>query len=337
LSWAFGGEFRISRCQMGLKDSYKRSIDYARISLTDKCNLRCRYCMPAEGISFLKNQELLSTEEVLALCESLHRLGIKKVRFTGGEPLVRPDFKTIFEKASSLFPSVHITSNGSLVRPLIPFFKKHGLKSINISLDTLDANRFFLITRRDEYEEVWAAIHELMEAGIQVKINMVVLRGINEHEIQNFIALAKEKPLEVRFIEVMPFNDLDGNVDQYVSFQDIKSLVMNYMPELTEWHDGKRSTYLYSSKDLKGEIGIIPAYTRSLCHTCNRIRINAKGELLTCLYSAKGYALRPFIKDSHALEEALRKAVFKKELNGNVAEKERTNHDVFESMTTIGG
>lgn len=325
---------------MELVDSFGREITYLRIGVTDRCNLRCRYCMPEEGIDFSKRSDLLKYEEIVRLGKSFHSLGINKVRITGGEPFVRKDIDTLIKALTEIFPAVHITTNATLIHNYLDFLKEVNIASINVSLDTLDRNKFEMITRRDNFDLVMDNMYGAIEKGIKVKINKVVMKGINDDEFYDFIELAKRTKSPVRFIEAMPFNEFDGNQGLFMSATEILNSIKSVYPDISMIQDNSKSSSLKYLIDGKIEIGIIPAYSRSLCGSCNRIRLTPKGELLTCLYADKGIQLLPLLRDAKITDEEItsmiREAVWHKKEDG-FKEAELQDGSIFRSMTTIGG
>lgn len=321
-------------------DQYNRQINYLRIGVTDRCNLRCRYCMPSEGIDFSQRSELLSYEEMTRLAHIFRALGTEKVRLTGGEPFVRKDIGKLIQRLCSIFPAVHITTNATLLHDHIDLLKKSGVKSLNISIDSLDRNLFSIITRRDNFDIVYDNILRCIKAGIKVKLNMVAMKGINLHEIPQFIAFGKEHNIEVRFIEAMPFNESDGNQNQFFSAADLLEIVRKDYSENIKTIASPGSSSLKYLIDDKVTVGIIPAYSRSLCGMCNRLRLTPKGDMLTCLYAKAGISLRDAMRDEQLsdtqLKELIQATVWKKKKDGFEEEALRDER-VFSSMTTIGG
>lgn len=293
--------------------------------------------MPADGIQFSEREDLLSYEEIIRLAKIFKSLGVNKVRLTGGEPFVRKDIDQLLRSLSDIFPNVRITTNAT--RLDVPLLKEIGISGLNISLDSLNRDKFFMITRRDEAVKVMANIHNCIEQKLPIKINMVVMRGVNDMEIIDFVDFGIKHGIEVRFIEAMPFNEGDGNRDVFMSAIDILERIYTKYPEARQYHDLEPSSAIHY---LVGEskFDIIPAYSRSLCGTCNRIRLTPKGELLNCLYSQKGTELRDLLRDPLVTDieitEIIQQSVFHKLKDGYEAEKEMTG-DVFRSMTTIGG
>lgn len=325
-----------------LVDSHGRSIDYLRLAVTDRCNLRCRYCMPEEGVVFASREDILSYEEIIRLSSILSAQGVRKIRITGGEPFVRKDLIHLLEEINKFFSVINVTSNATVLQKHIPDLKKLKIGSFNISLDSLDKHRFMMITKRDMFETVWNTILDLLNQKIRVKINMVVMRGINDMEIIDFAQLAERYPIDVRFIEAMPFNSHDGNTHLYIPMPEIYETLQRQYPTInkSENQEKKSASVKYEVEGFNGNIGIIPAYSRTLCGFCNRMRITAKGELMTCLYSEKGLDLKNLMlkgATDEDLIEAIQHKILTKEKDGFEAEKNRSKEDHFQSMTTIGG
>ena len=325
-----------------LLDNHGRELTYLRLAVTDRCNLRCTYCMPAEGITYMPERELLSWEEMFRLTRILHEMGIKKVRITGGEPFVRNgllDFLTNLAGLKDL--EICLTTNGVFVGDYIESLQKLGVRHINLSLDSLDRDRFQQITRRDDFVKVHENLLRLIEAGFQVKINAVVMQGKNEEDIIALTEFAREHPVSVRFIEEMPFNG-SGLVEEKLFWDHARILerIRSQFPDL------KARPFLfgetantYEIPGFKGNVGIIAAFTRTFCGSCNRIRLTAKGQVKTCLYDDGVFDMKPYLRNEVSDEEV--KAQFLKlfksrPLDGFEAENKRKGV-ITESMTTIGG
>ncbi|PHI18898.1 GTP 3',8-cyclase MoaA [Lewinellaceae bacterium SD302] len=324
-----------------LSDRFQRKHTYLRLAVTDRCNLRCRYCMPAEGINFAPRQELLTYEEMLRLTGVLKRYGLKKVRLTGGEPLARRGVETLLRGLATQGLSIHLTTNAILLQPFIGLFQDIHVAGLNISLDTLQPERFKTITRRDEFSATWKNLLAALEAGLPVKINCVFMRGVNDDELVDFARLTQHYPIDVRFIEAMPFNAGDGNQDVYISAADIHARLLAALPNLksaeTNFHS---ATDRYTVPDWPGGIGIIPAYSRSRCGSCNRIRLTPQGELLNCLYATDGLQLRSILRAGGSDEDLIHlinEYLGTKAINGHEAERLAGLNGRFASMTTIGG
>lgn len=327
-----------------MKDSFNRTIDYVRIAVTDRCNLRCFYCMPAEGIPYEPKTHLLSYEEITRLLKVLGELGFRKVRFTGGEPFLRKDFMKLLENTAELetFKSIHITSNGTLLQRHIPQLKQLGISKINLSIDSLDKDRFHKITRRNDFEKVMETFHMLMDHGFKTKINAVIMKGINTQDIIPLAELAKDYPVDIRFIEEMPFNGgYKENVEMY-SAQDIYTDLKNHFEGLEKLPSAHGDTAsLLSVPEYKGNIGVIAAFSRTFCNTCNRLRISSKGEIKSCLYDDGVFNIKDYMRSGvsdEQLADKFREIVRLKPKDGFEAEKMRKspNH-AMQSMSSIGG
>lgn len=326
-------------------DNHGRPINYLRLAVTDRCNLRCFYCMPEEGIHYLPQRELLSFEENVRLVRLLASLGISKIRLTGGEPFVRTDLMEMIRTFSETggVKELHLTTNGVLTSPHIPELKKLDVASVNLSLDTFDKERFKEITRRDEVEKVMETYRLLLEHQVPVKINAVVMDGKNIEDIIPLIELGKNQPVSIRFIEEMPFN---GEGSHYTSliwtYRRILDYIREYYPDLQKLSDPENSTaYHYQIPGYKGNIGIIAAFSRTFCGTCNRLRITAQGELKTCLYDDGVMNLKTMLRSGMSDKELIDQfllAIGQRPKDGFEAEQKRKNHQpAHESMSTIGG
>lgn len=327
-----------------MKDSFDRTIDYVRIAVTDRCNLRCFYCMPAEGIPYEPKAHLLSYEEITRLLKVLGELGFQKVRFTGGEPFLRKDFMKLLENTSGLndYKSIHITSNGTLLQKHIPKLKELGVTKINLSIDSLDPQRFHKITRRNDFDKVMQTFHMLVDNGFKIKLNAVIIKGINTQDIIPLAELAKDYPVDVRFIEEMPFNGgYKENVEMYSARDIYAHLKANYseLEKLPSNHGDTAS--LLSVPGYKGNIGVIAAFSRTFCNTCNRLRISSKGEIKSCLYDDGVFNIRDYMRSGVSDEELadkFREIVRLKPKDGFIAEKMRTAPAAaMQSMSSIGG
>jgi molybdenum cofactor biosynthesis protein A len=328
-----------------LYDNHGRPITYVRLAVTDRCNLRCFYCMPEEGIRYLPKKQLLTFEEIERLITLLASLGISKVRLTGGEPFVRNDLMKLINRISEIpgILDLHLTTNGVLTAPHIPELKKLGIASVNLSLDTLDKSRFHAITRRDEFEPVMNTLNLLLEHQIPVKINAVVMERKNIEDVLPLIELSKNNAVDIRFIEEMPFNG-EGNHYPILNwtYKKILQYIEWHYPTLEKIPDAPFSTsYNYRIPGYKGSIGIIAAFSRTFCGTCNRIRITAQGTLKTCLYDDGVLDIRQLLRANASDEEIkqhLLMAFNSRPKDGFEAEGKRKNHSpVSESMSTIGG
>ena len=284
-----------------LTDNHGRPINYLRLAVTDRCNLRCFYCMPEDGLNWLSRTDLMSYEEMLRICSLLVKMGIKKIRITGGEPFVRKDMMQLLTALSALngLDELSITTNGVLTAPHVAQLKSIGIHSVNLSLDTLDAGRFFAITRRDEFSAVMKTLDELLKHDIAVKINAVVMDGKNTQDIIPMVEMTKDLPVSVRFIEEMPFNG-DGHVYEGLKWDYVRILdeITGKYPTINKIKDTANSTsYNYHIPGHKGDVGIIAAYSRTFCGTCNRIRITPSGVLKNCLYDDGVLNIKELLRD----------------------------------------
>lgn len=327
-----------------LFDNHGRQINYLRLAVTDRCNLRCHYCMPEHGLEWLSRSALLSYEEMLRLCRVLVGLGIQKVRITGGEPFVRKDLMKFLTALSQLdgLQEINLTTNGVITAPLVPQLKKLGIRSVNLSLDTLDRERFFQIARRDELPQVMATMDALLQHEINVKINAVVMDGQNTGDLVPLAAMTKNLPVDVRFIEEMPFNGGDHEAAKCLwDHRRILETLRAEWPDLERLPDPPFSTSMnYRVPGHAGKIGIIAAWSRTFCGTCNRIRVTPQGVLKTCLYDHGVLNLRDLMRDGltdSELTERLLLAFQNRHKNGWDAEEARRGIPVEESMATIGG
>lgn len=328
-----------------LYDNHGRPIDYIRLAVTDRCNLRCFYCMPENGIKYVAREALLSFEEMERLIRVLAEMGIQKVRITGGEPFVRRDMIDFMERLTKIkgIQKVNLTTNGTVTLQHIDRLKAMGIHSVNLSLDCLDKDRFFQITRRDVFDTVMETFHALLAAGIRTKINAVVMEGQNIQDIIPMVKLAKNYPVDVRFIEEMPFNGGDAHyVNLKWNYQEILNHIQVAFPTLTKIKDEPHSTSLnYKIDDFLGTIGVIPAYSRTFCGTCNRIRLTPTGLLKTCLYDDGVFNIRDIMRAGASdaqIKTTFLDALGNRAKNGFEAEKRRSNNlPVSESMATIGG
>ncbi|WP_445748696.1 GTP 3',8-cyclase MoaA [Polaribacter sp.] len=327
-----------------LVDSFGRQINYVRLAVTDRCNLRCQYCMPAHGIDIVPREELLTFKEMYRLIRVLTELGVTKVRLTGGEPFVRKDFIQFLEMLSynDLLKTINITTNGALISEYISTLEKlEKVKTINLSIDSLQRDKFAKITRRDVFPEVIKTFELLEKSSLNLKLNVVVQSGFNTDEICDFVKLTKDKNVAVRFIEEMPFNGKgQREMNENWTFSKILNEIKSQF-HITEIVSEKSSTSRnYHIENHKGSVGIIPAFTRTICNDCNRIRITSVGTFKNCLFDDGVFNLRDFIRKGASNDDL--KALFlslikEKPENGFVAEANRKKGNVSESMSTIGG
>jgi cyclic pyranopterin phosphate synthase len=271
-----------------LTDGFGRKHNYLRISLLEKCNLRCTYCMPADGIALSPKASLMTADEIFGIAQTFAQNGVDKIRLTGGEPLLRKDFPEIISKLASLDISLSITTNGILIDRHIDVLKQFRIKKINLSLDTLVASKFHTITLRNQFQKVIDNLHLLLNHDFHVKVNVVLMKGFNDNEIVDFVKLTQFLPISVRFIEFMPFAGNEWDRSKMVSQNEILSLVGDTFAEgeIQKLEDEKNFTArTYKIKDFQGDFGIISSITNPFCDSCNRIRLTADGKIKNCLFS----------------------------------------------------
>ncbi|XP_056250008.1 molybdenum cofactor biosynthesis protein 1 isoform X1 [Seriola aureovittata] len=292
-----------------LTDNFGRRHSYLRISLTEKCNLRCQYCMPEEGVKLTPRGQLLSTSEVLKLARLFVQEGVDKIRLTGGEPLIRPDVLDIIAELRKLegLKTIAITTNGMNLARFLPKLKDAGLDLINISLDSLVPAKFEFIVRRKGFHKVMEGIDKAIEMGYNpVKVNCVVMRGLNEDELLDFVALTEKKPLEVRFIEYMPFDGNKWNFKKMVSYQEMLDRIRQQWPKLERVQTGHTDTAkIFKVQGFKGQVGFITSMSEHFCGSCNRLRITADGSLKVCLFGNSEVSLRDVLRSGASDEELL--------------------------------
>ena len=270
-----------------LIDPFQRKISYVRISVTDRCDFRCTYCM-SEEMKFLPKKDLLSLEELERLSDALIELGVKKIRITGGEPLVRKNILHLIngvgKKIGKGLEELTVTTNGSQLERYAKDLFKNGVKRINISLDTLDKNKFKLITKIGDFNKVITGINAAKEAGMKIKINTVALKGINDNEILNLVNWCGENKFGLTFIEVMPMGEIgEKRADQYMPLTDVKSLIQTkYSLSDDPLKTGGPARYVHCH-ETDQKIGFITPHTHNFCESCNRVRITCTGEMYMCL------------------------------------------------------
>jgi cyclic pyranopterin phosphate synthase len=324
-----------------LLDGHGRQIGDLRLSVTDRCNFRCQYCMPAEGLPWLDREDVLRFEEIERLVALVAEMGVRDVRLTGGEPLVRRDFPTLVSMLSPLVDDLAITTNGFLLERDAGALVAAGARRFNVSIDSLQRDRFFEMTRRDALPRVLAGLAALgaFPEAHPIKVNAVALRGFTEDEALPFARFAREHPYEIRFIEFMPLDaDHSWTPDQVLSGEEIRAAIHAVYPLEPEPREPHATARVYRFVDGRGRIGFINPVSDPFCGDCNRIRLTADGKLRTCLFSLNETDVRGPMRAGATdddLEELLRAAVWRKEL------KHHVNEPGFiqpaRSMSAIGG
>jgi len=325
-----------------IKDSFGRIHDYLRISLTDNCNFRCFYCMPEEDYDFTPASRLMQTHEIIQLAKLFVEQGVKKIRLTGGEPLVRKDAAEIISALGKLPVELVITTNGTRIAEMLPVLKEAGIKSINISLDTLQAEKFFMITRRDVFHQVRSNIELLLHEKITVKINMVVMKGLNDGEIKDFIDWTKHNSVQVRFIEFMPFSGNKWTSNKMYTLQEILNQIEQDFTVLPVEGSANDTAKHFMIPGHEGSFSIISTMTAPFCSTCNRMRLTADGKMKNCLFSDGETDLLTALRKKDDVLPLIQACIWdkKKELGGQlISHFENLDAAAIKnrSMITIGG
>ena len=325
-----------------LIDPYGRQLNYLRLSVTDRCNFRCYYCMPEEGMNFVERKDLLSYEELEQLTRLFVDLGVDKIRITGGEPFVRRGIMDFIHTLSIIdgLQQITVTSNGTLSEAHRKQLKSLGILKINISMDSLDRQRFFEMTRRDRFEEVYQCVMDLLNEGFQVKLNCVVADEKNISDIIPFVQLTQHYPLSVRFLEEMPFNGRDSFSLPQWNYKAIFNHIQAHFSHIQKLEDEHHGTSVnYKIPGYQGSFGIIPSFSRTFCGTCNRIRLSATGELRTCLYGPPAGNMRDLLRSGasmETMEQELIRMVAKRAKDGFEAEAMHAKTPTT-SMSFLGG
>lgn len=323
-----------------LVDNKGRRITYLRLSVTDRCDLRCRYCCPEAGIPLVPHNQILSYEELVRLVQIFAGLGVNKVRLTGGEPFARQGLINFIEMVVGIsgIESLYLTTNGVQAGGYLDALKEVGISGINLSLDTLDTSRYKDITRRDRLQAVMRTFHGALERNIPIKVNSVVLEDTKDSEISNLVGLGKEHPVTVRFIEKMPFSGAD-HIGTMVH-DDLLSRLRKIFPEMIEEQAENPSTArVFTLPGYRGKIGIIEGNSRHFCKSCNKVRITPTGMLKTCLYDDGTLDLRELLRSGckdEEIAELLKKSVQCRAADGHAAEKKSGRYSE-PSMAGIGG
>lgn len=327
-----------------LIDNHNRQINYLRLAVTDRCNLRCNYCMPSEGIDFVKNDKLLSIKELSQVSRILVDQGIDKIRITGGEPFVRKDLIVLLRELSGMkgLNDISVTTNATLIGPYIDELKELGIKNVNVSLDSINRETFERITRRKQFDIVHNNLIRLITEGFNVRINFIVLDGQNEQDILPILELMKHYNVSVRFLEEMPFN---GGSKNFVTIKWNHKAILEHIikeyPNFEKLVSPATSTSVnYKIQGHKGTFGIIPSFSRTFCGSCNRLRVTATGDVITCLYGKPKANLRDIMRKTSAeknVKNAILEAVWNRAKTGFEAQNEHSTTVFDSSMTSIGG
>jgi molybdenum cofactor biosynthesis protein A len=328
-----------------LADNFGRNHNYLRISLIEKCNLRCTYCMPAEGILLSPKKDLMMADEIYVIAKTFVKNGVNKIRLTGGEPLLRKDFTEIITQLSSLETEISITTNGILIDKYLAVLKHLNVKKINLSLDTLVASKFQTITLRNQFEKVIDNLHLLLNNDFKIKINVVLIKGFNDNEIVDFIKLTQFLPLSIRFIEFMPFAGNEWDKSKMVTQDEILNQVQNHFSasEIKKLEDDTNFTAReFKIKNYLGSFGIISSITNPFCDSCNRIRLTANGKIKNCLFSNVETDLLSDLRNGKSIENLIAFSIKnKKKMRAGMNTFDDINDPTLNlenrSMITIGG
>ncbi|MBU7008634.1 GTP 3',8-cyclase MoaA [Phosphitispora fastidiosa] len=325
-----------------MNDAFHRKINYLRISVTDRCNLRCVYCMPEEGVELINHEEILSLEEIIRVINSAVMAGIRKIRFTGGEPLVRKGISSLIERVNDIpeIDDIALTTNGILLPIMAAELRKAGLRRVNISLDTLVPEKFRRITRGGRLSDAWLGVETALEAGFDpVKINTVVIRGFNEEEVYDFAELTTKMPLNVRFIELMPIGVSDlRDRKSFVSTTELIKILQNRHELVPEKVAGNGPAKSYRIPGAMGTIGFISPISNHFCADCNRLRLTAEGQLRPCLQSPQEIDLKTPLREGASpeqLADVIRFAISSKPEKHNMEQAGWAGNRRW--MTQIGG
>jgi len=332
---------RVGAVVAPLTDPQGRVLDYLRLAVTDRCNLRCRYCMPADGIEQVSHADMLTMEELLRLGRVFVDLGIRKIRVTGGEPLVRKGVVSLLAGLRNLpeAPEVLLTTNGLDLSRQLDGLQAAGVERINLSLDSLHPETWSRITRRDGFEAARASVDEVLARGMGLKINMVVLPGWNDHELPDFVALTLERDLTVRFIEPMPFLGAGEPLSETITGDEILGRLEQGFALESAGQTGAAVDRIYRVRGYRGRLGIIAGASRTFCSACSRLRLDGQGRLRTCLYGIAAADLRMLVRQGATDAElggVIRSAVARRQVDGRAAEQGHTTTGL-DSMASIGG
>ncbi|MGN0159682.1 MAG: GTP 3',8-cyclase MoaA [Brotaphodocola sp.] len=325
-----------------MKDNEGRSIDYLRISVTDRCNLRCIYCMPEEGVKCLPHDKIMTYDEIMKVCRIFAKHGLKKIKITGGEPLVRKNVVGLIRELKAVpgITSVTITTNGVLLADYYDALADAGIDAITVSLDTLNRDVFREITRRDELERVMAGIEKAVRGDVKFKINCVPVLGEKKQDVLALLQYAKDVDVDVRFIEMMPIGL--GKKFDFVSEDSIRTLIEEHYGPMTlcEEKRGNGPSTHYNVPGLTGKVGFISAVSHKFCDKCNRVRLTSDGYLKTCLQYENGVALKPLLEQGISEEElwnVMQEAIKSKPKAHHFEEKKHEDEDEVKGMSQIGG
>ena len=321
-------------------DTFGRAHTYLRISLTDRCNLRCFYCMPEEGIELADKSHIMSLEEIVRIAERFVHLGVDTIRLTGGEPLIRRNLEFLVRELAGLGVTLKLTTNGILLDKYFDLFEEVGLRNINISLDTLDKTKSLFISKRDYYDRIMDNLKRAIDYDFNIKLNMVLIRGVNEREINDFIALTRDQDIAVKFIEYMPFKGNRWEWDKVVGKDEILEAAQSGFSDVEKLADPAHSTSAsYAVKGFTGSFGIVSTITHPFCSGCNRIRLSADGKMRNCLFAASETDLLTPLRNNESIDPIILNAIKRKKFSrdGMNENMEKQHYERNRTMTSIGG
>lgn len=321
-------------------DRFGREHTYLRISLTDRCNLRCFYCMPEEGIELTDKANVMTLEEIVSISKIFTGLGVDTIRLTGGEPLIRKNFAFLARELANLGVALKLTTNGIVLDKHLDLFQEIGLKRINISLDTLDKAKSVFITKRDYFDRIMNNIQKAIDYDLDIKLNMVLIKGVNDMEINDFIDLTKDQDIGVKFIEFMPFKGNEWDWEKGVSKEEILETVQSRFGEIEKLKDPKHSTSAnYKVKGFKGSFGIVSTITNPFCAGCNRLRLTADGKMKNCLFATSETDLLTPFREGESIDEIILEAIKEKKFSrdGMDEKMDAEHYEKNRSMISIGG
>ncbi len=321
-------------------DRFGRPHTYLRISLTDRCNLRCFYCMPEEGIELMERSHIMTLEEIIGMARIFQKLGVDTVRLTGGEPLVRKNFDFLVRELAKLGLTLKLTTNAILLDRYLDLFREIGLKRINVSLDTLDKVKSIFITKRDYFDRIMRNLQQAIDYQMTIKLNVVLIKGVNDQEINDFIALTKDQDLGVKFIEFMPFKGNQWDWSKGVSRETILTTVESKFGAVERLQDPKHSTSAnYRVPGHKGAFGIVSTITNPFCADCNRLRLTADGKMKNCLFATSETDLLTPFRQGQPIEGLILESIKNKKFSrdGMDVTMDADHYEQNRSMISIGG
>ncbi len=321
-------------------DTFGRPHSYLRISLTDRCNLRCFYCMPEEGNELMEKSGIMTLEEIVSISKIFTDLGVDTIRLTGGEPLIRKNFEFLIRELGKLPVELKLTTNGILLDKFYDLFEEVGLRKINISLDTLNKAKAAFITKRDYYDRIMANIREGLDRGFKIKLNVVLIKEVNDNEIADFIELTRDKNISVKFIEFMPFKGNKWDWSKGVSEAEILEIISSRFGEIQKLENPKHSTSSnFKVAGHQGDFGIISTITNPFCSDCNRLRLTADGKMKNCLFANSETDLLTPFREGQNLDSLILTAIKEKKFSrdGMELKMDSEHFEQNRTMTSIGG